>query len=149
MLYNNINSIGEFTSVMFRKEDLIDNKPFLYSFGDYNWNGLIDVSTWLYLLAKGSLIYIPEKLSSFRIHNLQNAMKDEFQIPGITEWYYLIKESIKFGFLNNENEYDQAIENLLITYDAHLLNSFYSSNVKKEIFKFIKKIRKEESCLKN
>jgi hypothetical protein len=76
-------------------------------------------------------------------------MKDEFQIPGITEWYYLIKESIKFGFLNNENEYDQAIENLLITYDAHLLNSFYSSNVKKEIFKFIKKIRKEESCLKN
>lgn len=84
------NIIGEPTSVLFRKKDVLRN-----GFGKYcnkQYLTLEDVATWISLLQNGDIAYIAEPLSYFRIHSGQNENKPELMIRGVLEWFNLIND---------------------------------------------------------
>ncbi|MDE8564476.1 glycosyltransferase [Anoxybacillus rupiensis] len=90
ILFNMLNVIGEFTTVLFRKKDITG------PLGNYlgrQYAPLSDVSTWLHLLDKGQAVYIAEPLSYFRLHVGQNAHDIINIINGAVEWYKLINDS--------------------------------------------------------
>jgi glycosyltransferase involved in cell wall biosynthesis len=96
MLTNGRNNVGEPTSVLFRKSDLIE------PYGVYHakqYTCLNDMATWLSLLSRGYAVYIPEPLSSFRLHSTQNSRNLSIVATAIEEWTRLIVQSRNDGFL--------------------------------------------------
>lgn len=74
------NFVGEPTTVMFRKSDLLWVKPHLATFGGASAVGVGDMAMWLNLLGRGNAYYIAEPLSFFRIHDGQRQ-----NAPGVRE----------------------------------------------------------------
>jgi hypothetical protein len=100
MLTNGRNYIGEPTTVLLRKKDFTE--PYgIYQGKQYTC--LNDVATWLQLLLKGKIVYIPETLSYFRLHPGQNSRSIKIAATAISEWTDLIDKSRKDGFLNNND----------------------------------------------
>ena len=142
LLTNVCNVIGEPTTVLFKKSDLIHNKPFFNSFGSVNCLFFVDVNTWLYLLSSGNLFYIVETLSQFRIHKNQNTYNTKLHLNGMLEWYILIKESTKFGYLCTEELYNIAIKNFVSKCDDFIIDINYPKESKIKLFQFIKQLKK-------
>lgn len=76
------NFIGEPTTAMFRKSDLVWVKPNLASFGGMQAVGAGDVAMWLNLLGRGNAYYIAEPLSFFRIHAGQRQKEIPIHVAG-------------------------------------------------------------------
>lgn len=94
-----LNSIGEPTTVLFRKRDL-DGKLF----GEFDgrlYYCNVDIATWIGLLSKGKAVYISEPLSEMRFHNEMRSGMLSVKILGKIEWYNLILSSIKLGYLKS------------------------------------------------
>jgi glycosyltransferase involved in cell wall biosynthesis len=68
MIMVGLNTIGEPSTVLFRKADLLDQAPEYFRFDGEAGHGIIDMVTWTALLLKGDAVYRNEALSSFRIH---------------------------------------------------------------------------------
>jgi glycosyltransferase involved in cell wall biosynthesis len=68
MIMVGLNTIGEPSTVLFRKADLLDQAPEYFRFGGVAGHGIIDMVTWTALLLKGDAVYRSEALSSFRNH---------------------------------------------------------------------------------
>lgn len=87
------NPIGEFTTVLFRKQDVVDrsgNVCIGEVEGD-SWRGLGDVATWIHLAQKGKIVAHPETLSYFRSHKTSNSN------PQLnSEWCYAVTDWKKF-----------------------------------------------------
>jgi hypothetical protein len=66
-----LNTVGEPTTVLFRKADLLDQAPDYYRFNGAHGHGIVDMVTWSALLLKGDAVYLTESLSAFRIHAAQ------------------------------------------------------------------------------
>jgi len=78
-----INFIGEPTTVMFRKVDLERVSPHFMTLGGMVAVGAGDVAMWLNLMCRGNAYYIVESLSSFRIHAGQR--QNEIQISSVVQ----------------------------------------------------------------
>jgi SAM-dependent methyltransferase len=77
MLMAGLNIVGEPSTVLFRKADLLDVEPDYFCFdGAYGW-GVIDMSMWSTLLLKGDAVYLREGLCHFRIHAGQHQRDPE------------------------------------------------------------------------
>ena len=74
-----VNFVGEPTTVMFRKRDLMGIKPDFMSIDGRPILAINDVAMWLHLAMKGNTIYLTEPLSRFRIHPMQaqHTMREE------------------------------------------------------------------------
>lgn len=98
------NPIGELSTVMFRKFHKAQwQDKDLFRYGDTTFEcGLIDVSLYMRLLEKGNALYLPFDLSAFRLHQagLSNASVNPLFVNAITDWYFLIQETHKRGFLD-------------------------------------------------
>ena len=71
---------------------------------------LADVSTWLYMLEQGDMIYISESLSCFRIHAEQSQSDVRTVIKAHINWAVLIQYYWKKKiFLNGEKDYRLAV----------------------------------------
>ena len=68
MIIAGLNTIGEPSTVLFRKADLIDQAPEYFGFDGVAGHGIIDMVTWAALLLKGDAVYRHDAFSSFRIH---------------------------------------------------------------------------------
>lgn len=80
MLMAGLNIVGEPSTTLFRKADLMAQKPDYFCFdGAYGW-GVLDMATWSTLLLMGNAVYLRSCQSSFRIHPAQRQ-----QDPGIRE----------------------------------------------------------------
>ncbi len=93
------NVIGEPTSVLFRKKDLVE------PFGVYHGRQYVllnDLVSWLSLLSKGNAVYFAETLSYFRRHQDQNSLKVPIVAKGVDEWLECIDSARKDGFLGND-----------------------------------------------
>lgn len=104
------NVIGEPTTVLFKKEHLGE------TFGQYKgrkYTYLNDLASWMSLLSKGKAIFLKEKLSCFRVHPNQNQRNPEMMALGIIEWYKLIKNSRKDGFIRDDEDYKTALESYI------------------------------------
>ncbi|WP_057915585.1 glycosyltransferase family 2 protein [Peribacillus muralis] len=100
------NFIGEPTTVLFRKKDLIE------PFGVYKgiqYALINDLATWLSLLSKGKAVYIPEALSYFRLHPDQNSQKMDLKKKG-NEWLDIIIASREDGFLDTDDIFKTALQ---------------------------------------
>lgn len=71
LLRQQMNFIGEPSTTMFRKEDIVEAEPHFTSVFGLDMAGNSDVGAWISLLAHGDLIYLTETLSSFRVHAAQ------------------------------------------------------------------------------
>lgn len=89
MLLNMLNVVGEFTTVLFRRQDIEDK---LGCYVGKQYYPLSDVSTWLQLLENGKAVYISEPLSYFRLHSTQNSHNVTNMILGAIEWYRLFED---------------------------------------------------------
>jgi Glycosyl transferase family 2 len=68
MIMVGLNTIGEPSTTLFRKADLLDRDPGYFGFAGDPGHGIIDMATWAALLLQGDAVYLHECLSSFRIH---------------------------------------------------------------------------------
>ncbi len=71
MLMAGLNTVGEPSTVLFRKADLLDQAPDYFRFNGVQGLGIIDMVIWSALLLKGDAVYLTESLSAFRIHAAQ------------------------------------------------------------------------------
>jgi glycosyltransferase involved in cell wall biosynthesis len=89
------NRIGEPTSVLFRKELL--SRGF-----DENYEQLLDLEMWFYLLEKGDFFYIKDCLVGFRVHPEQATQKNKQNLTYLNDFCLLLndychKKYIKFS----------------------------------------------------
>ena len=150
MLTNLVNAVGEPTTVMFRKEDLKENKPFFFSLNGKEFQSLTDLSTWVYLLGKGNLFYFSDTLSAFRIHPEQISEQGNtyLKFMSVVEWYDLIKEARKIGFLQDQAHYQMALYNLKILFFSKFFSDIlkpYQEELKK-YFQLVEKDLAEINC---
>lgn len=75
LLKSKINFVGEPTTALFRKADLIDNLPDMFSVDGKQFHSLGDVLMWLHLSSKGNVVYVTSPLSYFRRHAEQVQVK--------------------------------------------------------------------------
>lgn len=71
LLASKINFVGEPTTAMFRKQDMLHVKPDIMGFDNHEIGGIGDVAIWMNLLTKGDAIYLTDSLSYFRTHSKQ------------------------------------------------------------------------------
>ncbi|MFK9094785.1 glycosyltransferase family 2 protein [Bacillus salipaludis] len=100
-----LNFIGEPTTVLFRKKDLLER------FGIYKgkqYSLINDLAAWLSLLSRGKAVYIPEALSYFRRHPNQN--NNILGLKAFSEWLDIIIASREDGFLDTNELYKTALQ---------------------------------------
>jgi Glycosyl transferase family 2 len=68
MYMSGLNTIGEPSTALFRKADLLDQAPDYFRFDGVAARGLIDMVMWSALLLKGNAVYVRECQSAFRNH---------------------------------------------------------------------------------
>jgi glycosyltransferase involved in cell wall biosynthesis len=96
MLFKKRNFIGEPTTVLFKKK-YIDGYG-IYMGRQYLCN--VDMAMWLSLLSYGKCVYIPEILSSFRVHQeYQKSFDKNVRALGKEEMNYLLLDGGKSGFI--------------------------------------------------
>ncbi len=84
-----LNYIGEPSTAMFRRADLSGTLPHIFAVGGVETRSNIDVSMWCNLLCKGDLIYLPEALSHFRIHDAQDQNDPTMKENGRRAWEWI------------------------------------------------------------
>jgi glycosyltransferase involved in cell wall biosynthesis len=100
VLSHGCNVIGEPTTVLFRRRDLVE------PYGIYHGKQYVclnDVVTWLSLLAKGRAVYYPETLSYFRRHPGANGYSIPIIATAINEWTDCIESARNDHFLNSND----------------------------------------------
>jgi glycosyltransferase involved in cell wall biosynthesis len=110
------NWVGEPSTVMFRKKDLIE--PF-GQFGGYEFESAFDMASWMALLSQGKGVYIADTLSFVRIYPQRNAWRT--RMAPVKDWMHLIFYSQTIGFLRNPSflhknvmEFHQYIDSILL-----------------------------------
>lgn len=97
MLAVGLNTVGEPSTTLFRKADLLDQAPDYFRFNGAHGHGIIDMVTWSALLLKGNAVYLRKSLSSFRIHATQrqrdpaNAQRNGESIRGLQAAWFDLK----------------------------------------------------------
>ena len=104
MLTNRNNYIGEPTTVMFRKQDLLGTVPDILSFANRSAHASGDVTMWVNLLSKGDLIYLSDPLSSFRVHEEQRQSKPDYKDMAPRAWDQIQFDARRMGFMRNSRK---------------------------------------------
>ncbi len=97
------NPIGEFTTVLFRKNDVVETSGNV-CIGEVEgdpWRGLGDVATWIHLAQKGKIVAHPETLSFFRSHGSSNSnpQANSELIYAVTDWKKFIDWAQRRGVI--------------------------------------------------
>ncbi|HDR4949053.1 glycosyltransferase family 2 protein [Bacillus cereus] len=129
-IVSEFNWIGEPTTPLFRKKDLTEH------FGVFSgrlYRSGVDIASWLHLLSKGNLIYIPEALSQLRLHS-NNISKDyDMKLYAMQDLLHLLFSCRKNLFLIEPMEYEKALHNI---YEFFIGLSHYPTFSKKPIFRY-------------
>lgn len=102
ILRTRLNTIGEPSTVMFRKRDVASGRPNFWFIGGCNTLGNGDVSVWVSLLAQGDAIYLTEPLSAFRQHATQMGGNPQVQRLARIAWLRLADLAARFGLYDPE-----------------------------------------------
>jgi glycosyltransferase involved in cell wall biosynthesis/CxxC motif-containing protein len=113
-LENITNFIGEPTSVLFKKSQMVKGLGY---FNDRRYFNLTDFATWLSLLQCGKAVYISETLSYFRQHSEQNSSNKSVYLSGIVEWKQIIDESYKQRLITDNTKYTNLISKWFYTFN--------------------------------
>ncbi|GEM_PF-3406857 len=140
-----VNFIGEPSTVMFRREDAHNFKTFFYKlYGEEKeQRGLIDVALWIWLLAKGNIIYIAQPLSSFRQHAQQTQRNPEMFFFSLKSWYHALTKSRSLGYLQSPELYFLALTNLRNALRGWLSQVNFLEEERANLIETIKKVEDE------
>lgn len=90
LLKNGQNLVGEPTTAMYRRSDLVDG---FGRFGERQYLVLTDLATWLKLMHGRHVVYISDALSYFRIHEGQDQRQQRTALHAQLEWLELLLEA--------------------------------------------------------
>ena len=107
-----INFVGEPTTGMFRKRDLADVQPDIFSFAGEKHVTNVDVVMWMNLLMKGNAIFLSEPMSDFRRHPDQEQLNEFTRREAPKVWYALVASATKLGLLSADGRADLPVEPL-------------------------------------
>ncbi|HAM52020.1 MAG TPA: glycosyl transferase family 2 [Nitrospiraceae bacterium] len=86
------NLVGEPSVVMFRKRDA--ERGFMSQYEQ-----IVDLEMWFYLLEKGKFAFIDEPLSSFRIHSAQQTQKNTKSFTALEDIFLLYDQYMKKHYI--------------------------------------------------
>ncbi len=106
MLQHAVNFIGEPSTTMFRRADLENTEPNIFSFGGRPALRNGDVTMWVNLLSQGDLVYLTDTLSYFRIHPSQRQTEAEYLTEADNAWRQIQFDAGRMGLLKNQGNSD-------------------------------------------
>jgi hypothetical protein len=108
-LVNSTNFIGEPTTAMFRRGDVVPEAGGLFTWHGKSYRCLADLSLWLRLLAKGREFYCATPLSEYRVHAGQEQRAAHMGAGCITERLDLVRAARAEGFIAQPAQYRAAL----------------------------------------
>lgn len=99
VLVNSLNLIGEPTTAMFRKRDLVAEPGGIFTWEGRSYHCLADLALWLRLLARGHAFYQAAILSEYRVHSGQQQASNAMDVACIAERAALAEVAQRHGFL--------------------------------------------------
>lgn len=141
MLLGVRNVIGEPTTVLFRKKDIVEDGGRLFNYYDVKMNFFLDIPLFLKLCAKGNVYIYKEHLSKFRMHKEQNTYDKSISMWPAIDFFNMIIFSYENGlFIKNKGELKRTLQVWVTRYikDINLLLA-YEENENEQINTFKKK----------
>ena len=105
------NLIGEMTTVLFRRDDVVPDE--LWQVDGRRLDVLGDLGLWLRLLTRGQAFYSPQPLSRFRVHDAQRSYEPGLVARGLRDWPRLLDWGVRHGFLTDEQQQRRAFARVL------------------------------------
>lgn len=99
MVERRVNIVGEPSTVLFRRDDVLGISPHLMSVGGVEYPGLGDVGLWINLLRRGDAAYLSERLSYFRLHEAQMQRDPEIRRASQRAWRVLPAQLRSLGIV--------------------------------------------------
>lgn len=140
ILKTTLNFIGEPTTVLFRKKNLIEK------FGVFNgrkYGCSIDKATWFNLLSQGKIVFIAQTLSYFRLHSGQQQKSDKMKLSGMIDYAHDVVTCRQKGFLKDNKEYSDAVDICIKFIESRCPESWYSNVEVKAYLNKLKMIRNQ------
>jgi hypothetical protein len=106
VLEENLNLIGEPSSVLFRRSALGETPPFCLGGAPYRY--LADLALWMTLLSRGRAAYLVDPLSRFRHHDDQDSRVRSNMVVSVLEWQRLQQEARQAGFLASDRAWERS-----------------------------------------
>lgn len=129
MLFNNLNFIGEPTTVLIKRSFIKNGK--IGTFIGKSYRILCDITQWLEMLQYGNGVYIADTLSYFRMHIGQDQYNYYTQLLSAIDQFEYITECYKVNlYIKNKSEFLQ------------LLNNWYNNN--SEYSKLAEELKRDE-----
>ncbi|OTY39875.1 hypothetical protein BK742_21000 [Bacillus thuringiensis serovar pingluonsis] len=130
------NWIGEPTTVLFRKSDLIE--PFGQFCGSL-YHSAVDMASWLTLLLDGNLVYIADTLSYLRMHSSNVGKNKDMKVNSTYDWIHMLFHCPRKKILEHPNDLHRSIKQCFrFMDDLEILFPNQISQSKKQALKFYK-----------
>ncbi|PGT56940.1 hypothetical protein COD14_28750 [Bacillus cereus] len=111
------NWIGEPTTTLFRKKDLLE--PFGYFRGSQYYSA-VDMASWFSLLSNGSLVYIADTLSYLRMHDFNVGKSEDLKIKSAYDWVHMLFHCPRHKILEDSVDLSKSIQECL-----HFIEDLY------------------------
>jgi hypothetical protein len=111
LLEQQVNLIGEPSTVMFRRAD-VDPETF-FSVRGMRYAALVDFVLWLNLLTRGRCYYTVEPLSCYRQHEQQMGQEGRVVVIDKIEWLQLLVDVPALGYLQDPHQEARALRHRL------------------------------------
>jgi hypothetical protein len=112
VLAHSINLIGEPTTAMFRRADLVLEDGGIFRWGGRDYHCLADMSMWLRLMEGALAYYAVVPFSEFRIHAGQEQNREEVRTRCLVERLWIVRQARARGFLSSPVAHRMALANL-------------------------------------
>jgi predicted SAM-dependent methyltransferase/glycosyltransferase involved in cell wall biosynthesis len=106
LVRSGLNFIGEPTTAMFRKDELLHVRPHAMAFGGMVAVGAGDMAMWLNLLGRGNAYYIAEPLSTFRMHPGQRQNEPAIHEASRLSWQGFMYHGLRLGLVSRFISYE-------------------------------------------
>lgn len=138
ILLSQMNFIGEYSTVLLKKKDLmtVNGEYDIGIFYNYKEKSMGDTSTWLNILKDNrKLVFIKDTLSAFRKHENQNTFKPSIRLNIALDWLCLSTLAYQHSIIASDNEYKQAVKSWMsVKYDLHEeLHSWVKSDIEADL----------------
>lgn len=121
------NLVGEPTTGLARRADLVAACPELGFLDGEPLHTLSDFSVWLRLLAAGPAFYSPDALSRFRHHDAQDSANPVQTARGLTDWPRIVDWAHRAGLLTDVEDVRSAYAMVLARCAAWLTSPYGAS----------------------
>ncbi|TKH10398.1 glycosyltransferase [Bacillus wiedmannii] len=135
-IISEFNWIGEPTTPLFRKKDLIE--PFGQFCGS-QYHSAVDMASWLTLLLDGNLVYIADTLSYLRMHSSNVGRDKNLKVDSAFDWMHMLFHCPRNQILKSPNDILQSIRDCIrFLNDLETLYFNQISQSKQQVLKFYK-----------